>query len=68
MVVVPQFPLDERLLPHGEDADCDDVNCSFWEVDLTTGSTITIPEGDAAERFPDFVIIHLLAKHTFSMV
>jgi hypothetical protein len=29
---------------------------------------ITIPEADAAERFPDFVIIHLLAKRTFSTV
>jgi hypothetical protein len=48
---------DERLSP-GQD---DDTDCSP-DVDLSSGSMITIPEGEASERFPDFAIIHVLAK------
>jgi hypothetical protein len=39
-----------------------DVNSSCADADVTTDSMVTVPDGNAADLFPDFVVIHLLAK------
>jgi hypothetical protein len=45
-----------------DDRETADASClELEEANLTTDSLVTLP-GDAAELFPDFVIIHLLAK------
>jgi hypothetical protein len=48
---------DESMTPHVDSCGLPDS-----EVDISGDSLVTVPDGNASERLPDFVVIHLLAK------